>query len=348
MQDYKQCDSRWRNRGYAGSTMCIAGCGPTSVANIVDKLPTEVADKFTQMGYASNGMGTYWNGITAVLRAYGFDAKQTNTGNLYGVRNSSAEKEFLQAMKNGGTGIVLMGPSKFTNSGHFITMVRTDGNNCYIHDPYGQSGYFPWSDFQGKVKVFYYIPKKQAPIKEKLDFCMLSDPDKLRVGVAYDYKKYEGKVTFDFVYRNLSKPNVWLPIVFKSKGNWVDFVETAGNYQIVCKMYDSNGKIIVENYLNVNTVSATKVNATNASWKGENILLGFTVTDHKNKALAKVKYRAMLFDKTTGKWFDRRYGQWTEFTPTKGHKYAVMFQAYLEDKKHKDGRVIAQKQINVL
>lgn len=165
-ENYKQYDSRWANRAYAGQNMAAAGCGPTATADIICKLPTEIADWMTAHGYASNGYGTYWYGPTASLEAYGFTARQLNSSSLYGVRGGSAENEWLSNMKTGKYyGILLMGPGVFTAGGHFICITQTDKNNrCYVHDPASaaRDGWHNWSDFQGCVKVFYLAEKKDS------------------------------------------------------------------------------------------------------------------------------------------------------------------------------------------
>ena len=165
-ENYKQYDSRWANKAYAGQNMAAAGCGPTSTADIVGKLPTEIADWLTSHGYVSDGYGTYWYGPTAALEAYGFTARQLNSSSLYGIRGGSAENTWLAEMKTGKYyGILLMGPGVFTSGGHFICITQTDGNNrCYVHDPASadRDGWHNWSDFQGCVKVFYLAEKKDG------------------------------------------------------------------------------------------------------------------------------------------------------------------------------------------
>lgn len=200
-----------------------------------------------------------------------------------------------------------------------------------------------WSRYKSMVSLYLNPPVQK---KDLIGFCVIDDPTAKRIGVAYNEEKYKGKVVFDFHYR-VTSSNAWKAAANNTPSNWITFTETVGDYQLVCRMKDkATGKAIAEISYRFNTASGTKVTATNASWKNNNeILLGFTVN---NKNIKGLKYRALLFDKTTGKWFDRRNSQWSNFTPNKSHKYVIMFQAYLDDKKHKDGRVIAQKQINVL
>lgn len=165
-QNYKQYDSRWAGRAYAGENMSAAGCGPTATADIIGVLPTEIADWMTSHGYASNGYGTSWYGPTAALDAYGYNGQQLNSGSLYGSGGTSTENTWLSKMKTGKYyGILLMGPGNFTSGGHFICITQTDSNNrCYVHDPASSSrdGWHNWSAFQGDVKVFYLADNKSG------------------------------------------------------------------------------------------------------------------------------------------------------------------------------------------
>lgn len=165
-QNYKQYDSRWAYRAYAGETMSAAGCGPTATADIVGVLPTEIADWMTSHGYASNGYGTSWYGPAAALDAYGYNGQQLNSGSLYGSGGTSTENTWLSKMKTGKYyGILLMGPGNFTSGGHFICITDVDSSNrCHVHDPASASrdGWHPWSDFYGDVKIFYLADRQSG------------------------------------------------------------------------------------------------------------------------------------------------------------------------------------------
>lgn len=194
MKNYLQSDPRWANKPYAGETMKVAGCGPTAVADVIslvcDADPAEVADYITKIGGASNGYGTYWEGITCACNHFGMECKQLNTSSLYGVVDSKAEKEFIELLQSCEyVGILLMGNGFFCVNGHYIVVVYINGE-WYIlvydvaYSP--RSVLVKWSDiapasapgnavgksvpfFRGKVKVFYAIKKKktEAVIKNK-------------------------------------------------------------------------------------------------------------------------------------------------------------------------------------
>ena len=166
MENYRQADSRWGSMPYAGDCMAGSGCGPTAVANITGQNPWTVAQWLTSHGYASNGFGTYWGGISAALTAYGCPGQQLNYSSLYGTYGSTVETNWKQSMTKGGfAGILLMGPGVFTRGGHFITITQYQNGNCYVHDPASaaRDGWHSWADFAGAVKIFYLAKIASVP-----------------------------------------------------------------------------------------------------------------------------------------------------------------------------------------
>lgn len=153
----KQYDSRWAYKSYAGQTYAAAGCGPTSVSDHLGLLPTDVGSWMTSAGYASNGSGTYWEGIPAALKHFGVGASQLNYSSLYGNTTSNVFEQFRQAIQNGYCGVLLMGPSMWTTGGHFIAVVGYENGKYRVYDPASASrdGLHAWSDFSGKIKVCY-------------------------------------------------------------------------------------------------------------------------------------------------------------------------------------------------
>lgn len=172
MKNYKQTDVRWCNNPYAGSTIGRAGCGPTAVADIVGKTPKTVAAWMAKNGCASNGQGTYWAGITKALKHYGYEAEMLNSTNAYGKTDTAAEAKFIKKMQSGKYyGILLMGKSIFTSGGHYITIKACGKKGFYVLDPYSGRlcGWHKWSDFDGKVKIFYLIKKPEKKAAEPED-----------------------------------------------------------------------------------------------------------------------------------------------------------------------------------
>jgi hypothetical protein len=165
--NFLQRDSKWASNTYAGGTMGNSGCGPTAAANVIytkksSVTPVEVATWLTNNGYATNGWGTTWGGIEKVIDSYGLECTMLNSSNLYGTKGSDSETKWKSTMKTGNYyGILLMGKSVFTTSGHYITIESYDGEYVDVHDPYSLNltKKHLWSVFDGMVKVFYVIKK---------------------------------------------------------------------------------------------------------------------------------------------------------------------------------------------
>lgn len=159
----KQYDGRWSGVPYAGENIGYAGCGPTSVADLLGhSTPVEVANWMTKNGYASNGYGTYHSGIAAALKAYGYTAEQLPGSSLAGIMQCSQFDTFKQKIQAGYCGIILFGGTStgcksnyWTSGGHFVACVGYKDGKYLIHDPASASrdGYHVWeSDISGNVK----------------------------------------------------------------------------------------------------------------------------------------------------------------------------------------------------
>lgn len=157
MENYKQYDGRWGGLPYAGETISGAGCGPTSCSDIIGDIdPAATAGWLTLHGFAAYRSGTYWEGIPAVLNAYGVKASQMNFVSLYGVKSSAVFDAFKRHIQAGGTGVLLMGRGRFTSGGHYIAIVGYADSKYLVYDPAGrQDGWHPWSDFIGEIKILY-------------------------------------------------------------------------------------------------------------------------------------------------------------------------------------------------
>lgn len=146
---YSQTDAKWANVGYAGSTIGVAGCGPTSMAiilaSIVDKniTPTDVAAAAgVQVGQTAHG-----ELIRGVNEKWNLNISATDIG-------FDAAVEFVKSGKGyvwvGGTG-----EAPFTAGGHMVAMVgiASDGQ-VTIADPAG--------DATGHQRVANYPPSQIA------------------------------------------------------------------------------------------------------------------------------------------------------------------------------------------
>ncbi len=202
-KNFKQGDSRWRNNPYAANTMAGAGCGPTACADVIGSIngnitPVSTANWLTDHGYAIAHNGTSWYGIGVCIDAYGLDATQLNSASQYGKRGSSYEKRWKELMATGDYwGILLMGKGNFTKGGHYICITQWDGSRAYVHDPAtsARDGWHPWSHFDGDVKVFYVIKKKEGSVSE--DISDASKRQNIKTGQAKANEFCEARLAVD-------------------------------------------------------------------------------------------------------------------------------------------------------
>ena len=148
---------------YAGEAASASACGAFAIANVIDVDPTEVMSWLTNHGYAVDGQGTDWNGITACLNAYGYPSQMICSGRL-GEVDCSAFNNWQANVKSGNMGILLMGAhaaqtksnNYWTGGGHYIAIQKYDAslNKYYVVDSAStaRDGWHPFSDFAGAIK----------------------------------------------------------------------------------------------------------------------------------------------------------------------------------------------------
>ena len=143
--DYKQTDSRWGSIAYAvdgeSSTIKSAGCGPTSVANVLAAIVSPYIDPVTtaswarQHGYKVYKSGTSYNFPVACAAAYGVTVRRLNTANVYGNVKSAVHNQALAELQKGNWLIACMGKGNWTTSGHYIVAYGYKDGMVYINDP---------------------------------------------------------------------------------------------------------------------------------------------------------------------------------------------------------------------
>lgn len=227
-KNFKQTDSKWGKNYYSGEIIKSAGCGPTSVADVVYHLdnkitPAKTAKWMQDNGCACNGSGTYYSGIIKALKYYGYSgAEQLNWTSLYGKTNSAIVKDFLSKIKSGEyVGIACMGKSIWTQSGHFVFVRAYDGKHISIYDPYNtktaceSTTKEAWEKY---VKYLFLIPKKLYTVKTTKSNVKIRKEHKVGKGTKIIaklpkgtelgvYKTYKGsKYTYGQVrYKNESR-----------------------------------------------------------------------------------------------------------------------------------------------
>lgn len=194
---FRQNDSRWGNFVYTrgGSTMAHAGCGPTSLAEIIcnnpkyaDITPLDVAKWLKKNGY--NVQGTTWEGIKACLEHYGFKVASPDTmQRLFELLEKGQYKWGILNFKAGSRGGVT-----WTNGGHYVAFSDYNQKNgddlLYTRDP-GQRHNDGWHSYQktmrGLVKKVWccYLKDEQKTVERKFD------------GKWIDVSEHQGKVDWE-------------------------------------------------------------------------------------------------------------------------------------------------------
>jgi len=131
---YHQNDSRWGGQSYGSSTIGLGGCGPASLAMVVDGLtgseetPLQVARWAERNGHRVDGVGSAWT-------------LMTHGGSHYGLNVTTAQSpaQVRTALERDNPVIISMGPGDFTSVGHFIVLVGLEDGQIRVHDPYSVS-----------------------------------------------------------------------------------------------------------------------------------------------------------------------------------------------------------------
>lgn len=203
--DYKQNDKRWGDLSYAvdseRSTIKSAGCGPTSLANVLAAIVSPYIDPVTLAAWARyhnykvKNSGTSYNFFVPCAAAYGVKVRRINTANIYGNSNSPYHAQILAELQAGNWVIACMGKGNWTSSGHYITVYGFQGGNVYINDPASTKANRAcntWELFKSQVKYYWVVEvpeniKKNGIVKNGLyrqedfvrevQFCTGATPD---------------------------------------------------------------------------------------------------------------------------------------------------------------------------
>ncbi|MGF7002395.1 Fe-S cluster biosynthesis and repair protein YggX [Lachnospiraceae bacterium PFB1-21] len=342
MQNYRQTDSKWRNYPYAGSTMGIAGCGPTSVADIVDKLPTEIADYMQSHGYGVSGHGTAWNGINKTLDTYGHPARQL-----------SDPMEFLDRIKSGKSyGIVLVGQSPWTGNlpgGHFFVVTAVNANNdIHVHDPIAiKEGWMTWGEVSPYVNLLYLCDRNG---KEEIGLrgWTWKKNDKtgtLDIGISYYYAGDNAKRPARFVWEYYdTKKKMWGSISKWTDSNWITMPELpTGDYLINVKMFDDSttkSKKLAEKAMGIHIEGKGAISASHVLKQDmDTYLMGAKTTDPNGYVTIKI------YDVEADKWFNQATVNnktvWADFDLVPGRAYWALFVSYNEKKEEVDRKLIS-------
>lgn len=182
--DYKQTDSKWGSLSYAvdgeKSTIKSAGCGPTSLADVLAAIVSPYIDPVTlaswarMKNYKVKNSGTSYSFFVPCAAAYGVTVRRLNTSNVYGKSTHSVHKTALAELQKGNWLIACMGKGNWTSSGHYVVAYGVEGGYVYINDPASSKGTRAcntWSLFKSQVKYYWAVEvpeniKKNGIVKD--------------------------------------------------------------------------------------------------------------------------------------------------------------------------------------
>lgn len=177
---YMQTDSRWKNVPYAtGSndrvgkelaTIGNSGCGPSCMAMVITTLtgqtvtPQDTCGWALANNYKATNQGTYYSYFQPQGAVYDISVVQQPGANTYKSNTPAAynlRTRMLTVSHDGDWVICVMGPSRWTSSGHFVLLWYTDDDD-YVHikDPYNTAKNYSYchkSEFLPYVKYFWHV-----------------------------------------------------------------------------------------------------------------------------------------------------------------------------------------------
>lgn len=161
--NYKQYDTRWSALPYPTKRWNIgnSGCGEVTICNLIiemnkwlNQTPKTIQPYCVQYA-APNGDGTYWSGIPAMLKHYGFtEVKEHDT----------MQQLFKELAKGNRVAVYLMGSASagtkhvhWTSGGHFVGSVlyqkRGSEDWVYMKDPNSTSSLRNgWVSYNGNIR----------------------------------------------------------------------------------------------------------------------------------------------------------------------------------------------------
>ena len=203
--DYKQNDSKWGGLYYAvdgeKSTIKSAGCGPTSLADVLAAIVSTYIDPVTLSAWARyhnykvKNSGTSYSFFEPCAKAYGVTVRRLNTTNVYGIPWSGTHDKARAELQKGNWLIACMGKGNWTSSGHYIVVYGYKDGYVYINDPASTKASRAkntWDLFKSQVKYYWAVEvpeeiKRNGIVKDgrylqedfvrEVQFCTGATPD---------------------------------------------------------------------------------------------------------------------------------------------------------------------------
>ena len=168
--DYKQNDSKWGGLSYAvdgeKSTIKSAGCGPTSLADVLATIVSPYIDPVTLAAWARyhnykvKNSGTSYSFFEPCAKAYGVKVSRLNTSNVYGIPWNGVHDKALAELQKGNWLIACMGKGNWTRSGHYVVAYGYENGYVYINDPASTKASRAkntWELFKSQVKYYWAV-----------------------------------------------------------------------------------------------------------------------------------------------------------------------------------------------
>ena len=168
--DYKQNDSKWGGLSYAvdgeKSTIKSAGCGPTSLADVLATIVSPYIDPVTLAAWARyhnykvKNSGTSYSFFEPCAKAYGVTVRRLNTSNVYSIPWNGVHDKALAELQNGNWLIACMGKGNWTSSGHYVVAYGYENGYVYINDPASTKksrAKNTWELFKSQVKYYWSV-----------------------------------------------------------------------------------------------------------------------------------------------------------------------------------------------
>ena len=116
---YNQSDPLWGDLKYGSDKISSHGCGPTTMAMVVDSLsdtdtdPLMMAQWAVSHGHWARHGGSYHSIVLGTAEGFGLDAESFPSRDIVALQDALLSGKLL---------VALMGPGHFTQSGHFIVL----------------------------------------------------------------------------------------------------------------------------------------------------------------------------------------------------------------------------------
>ena len=168
--DYKQNDNKWGGLPYAvdgeKSTIKSAGCGPTSLADVLAAIVSPYIDPVTLASWARyhnykvKNSGTSYSFFVPCAKYYGVTLRRLNTSNVYGIPWNGVHEQALAELRKGNWLIACMGKGNWTSSGHYVVAYGYENGYVYINDPASTAAKRAkntWELFKSQVKYYWAV-----------------------------------------------------------------------------------------------------------------------------------------------------------------------------------------------